>query len=200
MLNQPLMNMSAQGVGRNASILLLGLLLGPSAMADFRCGRHLVDIGQRYFEVEERCGKADYRMSFPVRGIGGQVLADHVQHWYYNPGPQGFIHKLTFQNAELIKDDTLGRGFYETDTPSCRSSEINLGMSEYALYTKCGQPISKRILWRGFPVDDGEYIGVGGYYLPVQEWVYGFGRSQFRRAVIVENGQVSEIELLSKPR
>lgn len=188
---------------RKYLVLLAGVGLAitlQSGHAAFRCGPNLVDIGHRTFEVEERCGEPDYAVSYPLRTLAGLGVTDEAEHWYYNPGPHGLIRMLVFHNGILRREQTLGRGFVDGEGARCKPGDLRTGLSEFEVMAMCGEPLSSRLFWRSHATHGKGHFGYGNYVTPVKEWVYEFGRNQFRRAVLMEGGRVSSIETLDKPR
>ena len=65
----------------------------------------------------------------------------------------------------------------------------------------CGEPLSRRVTW--------ESVGRGstapGHYradqlVPVEEWLYETGKTQFRRIVKLRNGRVIQVRTTKKPQ
>jgi hypothetical protein len=64
----------------------------------------------------------------------------------------------------------------------------------------CGEPLSRRVTWE--PVGRGSTVA--GHYradqlVPVEEWLYETGKTQFRRIVKLRNGRVVHVETAKKP-
>jgi hypothetical protein len=88
----------------------------------FRCGTHLVDKGDHYGEVLEKCGKPTFEEKWvEARYIhvrphplllpeltAGSVL---IQLWTYNRGSSQFMRQLRFENGILRRIETLDYGY-----------------------------------------------------------------------------------------
>ncbi|MDX1755399.1 MAG: DUF2845 domain-containing protein [Marinobacter sp.] len=184
---------------RAVGLVVLVLMVG-SAGAAFRCGNSLVDIGDWPVEVVERCGEPDYVAVYPAQSVPGLGITETIEHWYYNPGPQGLIRRLEFRNGELRRERSLGYGFYPSTARGCNSRFLREGLSEFEVVRRCGEPLSERIYWRAF--GHSRYRGTGSSVtvIPVKEWLFEFGSNEFRRVVILKNGLVTEVRSDDKPR
>ncbi len=82
--------------------LSLITLLPTLASADdtWRCGRKLVSLGDRTFEVQQKCGEPDLRsaVGFTTDQFGNQQLP--IDEWVYGP-PNGAYYILTFTGSRL---------------------------------------------------------------------------------------------------
>lgn len=181
--------------------MLMVIALPLSANASVRCGASLVDIGDWPVEVEESCGEPDYIATYPSATIPGVGVVEEVEHWYYNRGPRHFMRRLEFRNGKLQREDILGYGFSGDSPGPCAPSAIGEGTSEFEVYVRCGEPLSSRVEWSSL-AGPGSYhrAGVVQGLVPVQEWLYEFGRNQFRRVVVLKNGRVVRLEREDKPR
>ncbi|MDX1553316.1 MAG: DUF2845 domain-containing protein [Marinobacter sp.] len=183
-------------------VLVPGLIVLPgTANAAFRCGSSLVDVGDWPVEVEERCGAPDYVATYPTATVPGVGVVGEVEHWYYNPGPQGFIRRLEFRDGKLRREHSLGYGFAGASAGDCSPARLQSGVSEFEMVAYCGEPVSRRVTW--------EVVGrgskVSGHYrpetlVPVEEWMYETGKTQFRRIVKLRNGRITQVETAKKPR
>ena len=179
---------------------LAGVLVHTSAIAGFRCGSSLVDTGDWPVEVKESCGEPDYVARYPATTIAGIGVVEEVEHWYYNRGGQQFVRRLEFRNDKLQRVETLGYGFTGDSPGPCTASAIDTGTSEFEVVSRCGEPLSSRVEWSVLS-------GPGGYrdagavqgLVPAQEWLYEFGRNQFRRVVVLKNGRVVRLQRADKP-
>ncbi|MCO6441654.1 MAG: DUF2845 domain-containing protein [Nitrococcus mobilis] len=75
------------------------------------------------------------RRSFPAPAYVGEI-----EQWYYNPGSQGLLRILLFQDGKLVRVDTDGRGFSRLIRGQCSPYELRVGMSKYELLARCGPP------------------------------------------------------------
>ena len=186
-------------------VLLLLVLPGLAALPGaangaLRCGSSLVDVGDWPVEVEERCGAPDYVATYPTATVPGIGVVGEVEHWYYNPGPQGFIRRLEFRNGKLRHEHSLGYGFAGDSAGDCSPARLQSGLSEFEMVAYCGEPLSRRVTWE--PVGRGSTVA--GHYradqlVPVEEWLYETGKTQFRRIVKLRNGRVVHVETAKKP-
>ena len=103
--------------------VLLGclLLLTVTEAQAFRCGRQLVQIGDRKLDVLEKCGEPEWteqRSAFRgsrLRHPYGALTLDQyeeviIDEWIYNFGRRRFRQFLLFENGILKQIDDLGYG------------------------------------------------------------------------------------------
>ncbi|WP_235937514.1 DUF2845 domain-containing protein [Marinobacter caseinilyticus] len=182
-----------------AGVLMLALAMtAQHAAAAFRCGTSLVDVGDWPAEVEERCGAPDYVASYPAVVVAGLGVVRDIEHWYYNPGPQGFIRRLEFRDGLLRQERSLGYGFLGETAGNCAPARLQEGISEFELIARCGEPLSRRTRWHSVS-SSRHHAGQVAAVMPVQEWLFEFGDQRFRRLVTLENGRVVRIETRKKP-
>jgi hypothetical protein len=100
-------------------IVLVSIALPGYAL---RCGTHLVDEGDHYGEVLEKCGKPTFEEKWVEARIihvkphpllhreltAGSVL---IQLWTYNRGSSQFMRQLRFENGILRRIETLDYGY-----------------------------------------------------------------------------------------
>lgn len=183
------------------TIVLLSItgILPATGSAAFRCGTSLVDVGDWPVEVEERCGEPDYVASYPSAVLPGIGIVREVEHWYYNPGPQGFIRRLEFRDGVLRNEDSLGYGFAGSHDGVCSPARVQQGTTEFELVARCGKPVSKRVTWQSLSSRRQHGYGTQAV-IPVEEWLYEFGDNQFRRIITLQNGRITQVETAKKPR
>ncbi len=173
--------------------LVLALWSGTSPAA-LRCGSALVSDDAWPIEVEERCGPPDYVAEYPSATIPGLGVVQTEMHWYYNPGPQRFIQRLTFRNGRLARVESLGYGFHPPRSGRCSLNTLRHVQNEYELIARCGEPASKRIEWQ-LPRPLGRYENWQVLQpVLIQQWLYDFSDNQFRQVVTLRNGRVVEIQ------
>ena len=180
-------------LGIIAPLLLSLLSLAPAAPAQqeaFRCRGHLVETGDRTFEVRRRCGAPDFADRYPEAEIPGVGFVGDIRDWYYNPGPSGLLRRLRFQDGELVDIGVLGKGFVSGLGKHCSPRDLRPGLTKPELLDRCGRPdhVSHQLL------------APGGYrpLVPVrsvEEWTYNFGPGRFMRHVRLVNGVVEDVEL-----
>ena len=88
-------------------LLLAGMLTGPAARAEMRCGESLVERGFTPLEVLERCGEPQFEMQWFDNRYPGVWL--RVDEWSYNLGSNRFRRLLTFENGRLIRIETRNK-------------------------------------------------------------------------------------------
>ena len=83
--------------------LLIPLVFSPvSAGADtMRCGDNIIQRGQTFFEVLERCGKPDLEYDWDHRYVPG--VEANVTEWVYELGSNKFRRVLRFEEGRLRK-------------------------------------------------------------------------------------------------
>lgn len=170
-----------------------------SAQAALRCGSYLVDNDAWPIEVEERCGPPDYVVEYPTATIPGLGVVQTEMHWYYNPGPQRFIRRLTFRNGRLRQVENLGYGFHVSSRASCNLSTLRHARTEYELVARCGEPLSKRLEWQTLTPRRRLETWHGIRPVLVQLWLYDLADNQFRQVVTLRNGQVVDIQSRPNP-
>lgn len=181
--------------------LTLGVAGFPGvADAAFRCGNSLVDVGDWPIEVEERCGEPDYVAVYPSATISGLGVVREVEHWYYNPGPQGFIRRLEFRDGVLRSEHSLGYGFLGEQAGGCTPARLQEGISEFEVVSRCGEPLSRRTTWKVASTRHRRNHLEAQAVFPVDEWLYEFGDNRFRRIITFEDGRVVRVETKKKPR
>jgi len=186
-------------------IMLVLALLSETASASssgtFRCGSNLVSVGNTKAEVLIKCGAPDWKDDWTSEVINNVNTADELrvsidrERWLYNLGPNSFLRFLLFENGRLIKISTGGYG-YDKKHPSikpCDGDEIKIGLSQYEILQRCGQPFFKdtRREERLHNVDDQTKRLVINR---VDEWTYNFGPNRFLRILKFENGELVDIE------
>ena len=95
---------------------------------------------------------------------------------------------------------SLGYGFSGDSAGDCSPARLQSGLSEFEMVAYCGEPLSRRVTWEAV----GRGSTVAGHYradqlVPVEEWLYETGKTQFRRIVRLRNGRVVRVETTRKP-
>lgn len=91
------------------SLYLLPTILCLPAYADtLRCGNQLVSVGDRAFEVEQKCGAPRERdlLGYSVERQGQYDLK--LEEWVYGPY-NGMYYFLEFEGNRLVRIDTRRR-------------------------------------------------------------------------------------------
>ena len=104
-----------------STLLVCLLWLAATEVQAFRCGRQIVQIGDRKLDVLEKCGEpewAEQRTGFRgsrLRHPYGALTLDQyeeviIDEWIYNFGRRRFKQFLLFENGVLKQIDDLGYG------------------------------------------------------------------------------------------
>jgi hypothetical protein len=112
------------------------------------------------------------------------------------------IRRLIFRNGRLQSQDTQGYGFLPGAAGDCNPRALRHGMSEFEVVGRCGEPLSRRITWvapEEYTRDSSGRSSSLQVVYPLEEWMYEFGRNQFRRIVTFSNGRIIEIKTADKP-
>ncbi|MET1081399.1 MAG: DUF2845 domain-containing protein [Pseudomonas sp.] len=67
-----------------------------------RCGSQLISVGERAFEVLERCGEPTYRDLIGYSLAGNEQRELKVEEWVYGP-TNGMLRILTFEGNRLTR-------------------------------------------------------------------------------------------------
>lgn len=87
---------------RSAGLLLALFLVGTAQADTMRCGSQLVSVGDRAFEVENKCGTPAYR-DLVGYTLGGYDRREYkVEEWVYGP-TSGMLSILTFEGNRLTR-------------------------------------------------------------------------------------------------
>ena len=179
--------------------LLIGLLtsLSMTAEAGFRCDGKIVKRGDRMFEVRELCGEPD--VVVPLHSVY-TIRYGHVptrEEWQYNLGPHRLMRFLRFQDGRLTRVRT-GRHGFRPGNGACSPGQIESGITQMELLSKCGKPREKELRITGVHYRterDGRVYRAG---MPAEDWIYDFGPRRFIRIVTLINGRVVNIETSSR--
>jgi hypothetical protein len=87
------------------ALILVILLCVTSAAYGFRCGTHIVSVGDNKLQVLQKCGEPTFKELIKTDGF-------IVEKWYYDCGAQKFIQTLTFSGGFLqtIEAGDYGKG------------------------------------------------------------------------------------------
>ncbi|MBA1145562.1 DUF2845 domain-containing protein [Ectothiorhodospiraceae bacterium WFHF3C12] len=179
-------------------LVIAGLLLAWSGAASaFRCGNELVREGDRKYDVRRACGHPDYVEKEADAYLEGLGYVGVREVWYYDPGGNAFVRRLTFREGRLSHIETVGRS--GSATGGCDPHFIDEGLDRYQLLSECGEP-SARDSWEEFGrFRVGRHEVISGK-VTVEEWVYDFGPQHFVRYVRIIDGRVVEVELGDRGR
>ena len=105
------------------TLLLLLLIFSNCSYADFRCGTHVVDIGDLKEDVLRECGPPTIETrsygthshlyyDFGEAPESGSSPEDQgfIDEWIYNYGPRHFRQYLRFENGVLQETRSLSYG------------------------------------------------------------------------------------------
>lgn len=158
-----------------------------------RCDRRIVDEHDRMIEVLARCGEPTLRDRHPpVNAYGRGFFGYPEETWYYNFGPNRLLHVLQFRNNQLVRIETDGYGFLPPSNSRCLPNDISRGMSKLRLLASCGEPAQRDQYYQMRPQFSRGYV-VGHVGVLREAWIYNFGSRRLLREVILEDGQVTEI-------
>jgi hypothetical protein len=107
------------------SLLVITLLLAaaPGAQARYlRCGSDLVAVGDRKFDLLQRCGEPALterrtreravQVWDPVRRVLREArVTVEVEEWIYNFGPHRFYYVVRMEDGRIVAIETGGRGY-----------------------------------------------------------------------------------------
>ncbi len=192
-------------------LCLLAALLGAQpalASGSMRCGNRIVDEGNLAAELIAACGAPSFRDQW-VFGVPGQnSYVAETEVWTYDFGPSQLLRLIKLRDGQIIDIETDGYGFPKGGEGHCSPRDVVEGLSKYRLVSKCGEPFTKRSqnAYRTLPskpqpyrYGPDAYGGDNQYLIPTyrEEWVYNFGRSTPLRRVILEDGWITNVELLN---
>lgn len=187
---------------RMLSIIAAALALlpaaGPAGADSLRCNGHVVNTGDRMFQVRERCGEPDVKVVKNALHGGHAGYLPHEEQWQYNLGPQKQMRFLDFVDKELRRITTGPHGF-TSPAERCDPGELKTGISKLELLGRCGEPELKeeRVIRQAFRLyPDGPLYQEG---TPATDWIYRFGDNRFTRIVTLINGRVVRVEETDKP-
>ena len=174
--------------------VLIFTALASAADADsLRCGKRLIGVGDRQFEVRRACGEPDITVvinSFLTLQYGP---IPYDEEWQYNFGPNNFMRFLRFRNGKLTNVETGPYGFSEP-ARYCSPIDLSTGLSSLELLGRCGPPnlVERRIAEQSYSL--GPTYPVFPVGTPVEDWVYEFDTTHFYRVAVVIEGTVIKIE------
>lgn len=184
--------MSDARTGLLALLALAALTLSTAAPAALRCGNQLVQEGDHQYDVLQACGPPDYEEKHADAFLQGLGYVGVWEEWYYERGPNKFVHRVTFRDGKVSHIETVGRP--ERPGGGCDPHMIDTGMSSYELLSKCGEPDSRDSRYEYGRFRVGPHDIVSGK-VRIEEWVYDFGPAHFRRYIRLINGRVVKVEL-----
>ena len=86
--------------------LLLLALAAPAGAADtMRCGSKLISLGDRTFEVLQKCGEPVHRDLVGYTGGYYDSRELTIEEWVYGPN-NGMLSILTFEGNRLVRIET----------------------------------------------------------------------------------------------
>lgn len=183
---------------------LLGLLLILSAVETeaFYCASKIVSVGDRKYEVREKCGDPTYRR------FRREAYVDHedevlkrvahsiLEEWVYDFGPRRLIRVLTFRHNVLqaVEQGGYGTGFPSKADPTCSDGQrFSVGDSEFETLRRCGPPASRsrREVELRQPLEGTLEKRV---LVSVEEWTYNFGPRRLMHVLEFRDGRIARIE------
>lgn len=172
---------------------LLGLLQADQAVA-LRCGQQLVVAGDSRARAIEICGEPDFvdRMQVHATPYGHSVAQ---QDWYYNFGPHRLVVVLGIRGGRIVSERSDGYGFEGAPHERCEPADLRSGRSKFHLLWHCGPPADRRYYNAFRPLAPGKPYR--GHELVVYEtWIYHFSERYHSREVRLQNGRVTDVDLL----
>ncbi|MGH8398283.1 MAG: DUF2845 domain-containing protein [Gammaproteobacteria bacterium] len=171
---------------------ILLMLVAPPAFA-WSCDHGLVNTGETAKLVRKKCGPPDY--VYIDTGISRSGRFKSVdEYWYYNYGSSRLLQELRFHKGVLESVETPGYGF-GLISQHCTPQDIRLGMSAYALVSRCGKPNKKRDHYSR--VSGGKSTG-GKLMLHTEEWTYDFGSQYLLQNVSISSGRIQRLDTASR--
>jgi len=86
--------------------LIVGLALTGMAQGDtLRCANQLISLGDRSFEVQQKCGAPVFRDLLGYHLGASDRRESKIEEWVYGP-ENGMLHILTFKANRLVKIDS----------------------------------------------------------------------------------------------
>ncbi|BAU76588.1 DUF2845 domain-containing protein [Metapseudomonas furukawaii] len=88
-----------------AAVLLTFALATPAGADTMRCGSRLISLGDRAFEVLQKCGEPAHRdqVGYTLGGYDRREFT--VEEWVYGPN-NGMLSILTFEGNRLVRIET----------------------------------------------------------------------------------------------
>src|SRR5262245_52153346 len=93
------MNISAMKPRYHLPLLML-LCVGTAHAESLRCGSSLINVGDRTWEVEKKCGEPTYRDEIGYTSSGYNDREFLIEEWVYGPR-NGTTYILTFEANRL---------------------------------------------------------------------------------------------------
>lgn len=90
---------------KSCAPLLLLMASGLVQAESMRCGSSLVSVGDRAFEVQERCGEPRYRDLVAYQLGEYDRRESKIEEWVYGP-TNGMLYILTFEANRLRSIET----------------------------------------------------------------------------------------------
>ena len=176
-----------------AVFLGLGLAFGglpAEAASGFSCNGRLVSVGDRSFDVLQRCGEPDYREVISSQIGPGVGVIPHEEVWHYNFGPQRHVRVLLFREGRLRRIESGGYG-YIAPSERCNPGDIQRNLTALELLGRCGEPDHKERRVEPLYYHRDLIVGHGRV---VEEWIYNFGPQRFQRIATLREGRVTRVE------
>jgi len=169
-----------------------------SSDTSIRCDRGLVGLGDFTVDLLGKCGPPTLKERSTVwndrvtvngaLGVGTvERRSTEVERWTYDFGPNRFMMVATLCNGRItaIERGNYGYGIPRAEEPAapkvsrCEPSKLRPGDTKADALGRCGPPASSSAWVDG---------------VPVEQWVYNLGSSQFLRIVRFEDGRVTGVE------
>ncbi len=193
----------------SCALALLAVPVAAAADDSFRCDGGIVSVGDSKLDLLGKCGEPalrdgwqEERSSLGPWGAGASV-AQAVEQWTYNFGPQRFLRVVTLRAGKVVRIHQGGYGYTLPDSPrprsaraTCDASALHLGDTKLDLLARCGEPASRdvrqELRWETVPGPQGTMTV--SVTVDVEVWTFDLGPQQFVRVVTIEDGRVVAIE------
>ena len=181
---------------------LLFVALLPSALvaAEYRCADKIISVGDTGADLFMKCGEPDWKQSHTEEIVETidknekRKTIVTVEEWTYNLGPDRFMRIFTLRDGRVVEVRSGGYGSVKEQTSKLQCSDqiISVGDSAADVMAKCGKPAwkDKREEIIKERIDDSTVRKVS---VPVEDWTYNFGPSQFSRIFTFRNGKVTDV-------
>ena len=172
----------------------------------FRCDGRVIEVGDPAIRVRGLCGPP--HLVEPQGAAGFEHGAPEAERWTYNFGPRKLLRVLTLRNGRVADIATNGHGFIDAPprepppgrTRACNPYALVEGLSGYRVLSLCGAPDSREQRHLLVPLDRRTlarfpHLRHAGRQVLRERWVYNFGRDTLLRTLILEDGQVVDVEI-----
>lgn len=183
-------------------VLAISLLFAHSGFtSSFECNNKIISLNDTKAIVAMKCGapswKETHEVEWAYETSPGEKIKQYitVEKWFYNFGPDHFVHILTFRDSNLSDIKTGGYGYSEEKTSNVQCGERVLAIKDLQpeVIAKCGEPTykdktKKQIIKKG---PNGEKIKIT---INIEKWTYNFGPDYLILILEFRNGKLVSIK------